>query len=179
MRRPPRLPGKCRLGAFARPAPGDLSRGIKGAFTYYRDAYKLGRFGRDDFVKIALRHRAPIVPFVTVGSAEIFPIYAKLHWRWWKRYSEWPCLPITPTMSLLPLPSKWHTKFLAPIHVEERYGPEAAGDPAVVRSISQQVRTRMEEAIAEMLERRKSIFYGSIFEDEDHGAEPALGKGTA
>ncbi len=153
--------------------------GIQGAFSYYRDAYKLRRFGRDDFVKIALRQRAPIVPFVTVGSAEIFPIYAKIQWRWWQRYSEWPCLPITPTMSLLPLPSKWHTRFLAPIHVEESHGPEAAGDPAVVKSISQQVRARMEEAIAEMLQHRKSRFYGSVFEDYDHNAEQALGKGTA
>ncbi len=141
--------------------------GINGAFTYYRDAYKLGRFGRNDFVKIALRHRAPIVPFVTVGSAEIFPIYGKLNWRWWKRYSEWPCFPITPTMSLLPLPSKWHTRFLEPIHVEEHHGPEAAGDPAVVRAISRQVRTRMEEAIAGMLRRREFVFWGSLFADGD------------
>ncbi len=139
--------------------------GIRGAFTRYRDAYKLGRFGRDEFVKIALRQRAPIVPFVTVGSAEIFPILGKIKWRWWQRWSEWPCLPITPTMSLLPLPSKWHTRFLAPIHVEERYGPEAAGDRSVVRSISLQVRERMEEAIAEMLRRRKSIFYGALEEN--------------
>ena len=152
--------------------------GITGAFCYYRDSYKLGRFGRDEFVKIALRHGAPIVPFVTVGSAEIFPIFAKLHWRWWTRWSEWPCLPITPTMSLLPLPSKWHTLFLEPIPVAEKYGPEAAGDRDVVRHLSQQVRARMEQAIAEMLERRKSIFYGSVFDGQDPVAEPALSKGT-
>ncbi len=153
--------------------------GIKGAFAYYRDAYKLGRFGRDEFVKIALRHGAPIVPFVTVGSAEIFPIYAKFHWRWWTRWSEWPCLPITPTMSLLPLPSKWHTLFLEPIHVADRYGPEAARDREVVRDLSQQVRARMEEALAAILERRKSIFYGSVFDGPDSAAEPAMSKGTA
>lgn len=145
---------------------GLFPEGIRGAFALYRDAYRLGKFGRDEYVKIALRHRAPIIPFVTVGSAEIFPILKKFDWAWWKRLTEWPALPITPTFPFLPpvpLPAKWHTQFLEPIHIEQRYPPEAAGDPATVRAISLEVRNTMEEAIGEMLRRRKSIFYGSIF----------------
>lgn len=144
---------------------GMFPEGIRGAFSYYRDAYRLKRFGRDEFVRMALRNRAPLLPFVTVGSAEIFPILAKLRWRWWKRWSEWPCLPITPTFPLvpLPLPSKWHTRFLAPIHVQERYGPEAAEDPAVVSEISEGVRRRIEGELQEMLARRRSVFFGEIF----------------
>ncbi len=147
---------------------GIFPEGIKGAFLLYREAYKLTRFGRDEFVKIALRHRAPIVPFVTVGSAEIFPILKKVNWAWWKRNTEWPTFPITPTFPLLPalpLPSKWHTQFLEPLHIEDRYPPEAADDPEVVSAISQEVRSRMETAIGEMLRRRRSIFFGSVFED--------------
>lgn len=148
---------------------GLFPEGIRGAFSLYRDAYKLGKFGRDEYVKIALRHRAPIIPFVTIGSAEIFPILKKLDWAWWKRHTEWPALPITPTFPFLPpvpLPAKWHTQILEPIHIEERYPPEAAGDPSTVRAISLEVRNSMEEAIREMLRRRKSIFYGSIFEGQ-------------
>jgi 1-acyl-sn-glycerol-3-phosphate acyltransferase len=148
---------------------GIFPEGIKGAFLLYRDAYKLTKFGRDEFVKIALRHRAPIVPFVTVGSAEIFPILKKVNWGWWKRNTEWPTFPITPTwpfVGAIPLPSKWHTQFLQPLHIEDRYPPEAADDPEVVSAISQEVRSRMEQAIREMLRRRQSIFFGSIFEDE-------------
>lgn len=142
--------------------------GIRGAFTPYRDAYRLGRFGRDEFVRLALRHRAPLVPFVNVGSAEIFPIIGKLNWNWWKRRTEWPFFPITPTWPLLPLPlpSKWHTQFLAPIHVERKYPPEAADDPATVREVSREVKRRMQESMDEMLRRRKSVFFGSIFERE-------------
>lgn len=148
---------------------GIFPEGIKGAFLHYRDAYKLTKFGRDEFVKIALRHRAPIVPFVTVGSAEIFPILKKVNWAWWKRNTEWPTFPITPTwpfVGAIPLPSKWHTQFLEPLHVEDRYPPEAADDAEVVSAISQEVRRRMEQAIGEMLRRRQSIFFGSIFEQE-------------
>jgi 1-acyl-sn-glycerol-3-phosphate acyltransferase len=144
--------------------------GIRGAFTYYRDAYKIGSFGRPDYVRMALRHRAPILPFVTVGSAEIFPILAKIDWRWWKRFTEWPCLPITPTFPLLPLPlpSKWHTRFLAPLPVHERYPPEAAGDAEVVARIDREVQSLMAAAIDEMLAKRPSVWYGSLFEEE-HG----------
>jgi hypothetical protein len=37
---------------------------------------------------------------------------------------------------------------------------------AIVRAISQEVRARMQDAIDNMLKRRKSIFFGSIFENE-------------
>jgi len=147
---------------------GIFPEGIQGAFTIYRQAYQLQEFGRDAFVKIALRNRAPIVPFVTVGSAEIFPIFGKIESRLWSRYTEWPSLPITATFPLLPvpLPSKWHTEFLPPIHIENEYPPEAERDPSVVKAISLEVRSRMQKAVNEMLVRRRSIFFGSIFEPE-------------
>ncbi|OLE53193.1 MAG: hypothetical protein AUG51_14465 [Acidobacteria bacterium 13_1_20CM_3_53_8] len=142
--------------------------GIRGAFSLYRDAYRLGKFGRDEYVKMALRNRAPIIPFVTIGSAETFPIIGKLNWNWWKRHTEWPFFPLTLTWPLVPvpLPSKWHTQFLPPIHIEHRYPPEAADDAATVRVISREIRGRLEETIAEMRSRRKSIFFGSIFEEK-------------
>src|SRR5262249_23892940 len=128
---------------------------------------RLGKFGRDEFVKMALRNQAPIVPFVTVGSAEIFPILKRIDWGWWKRFTEWPYFPLTPTFPLLPvpLPSKWHTRFLEPIHIEQWFPPEAAEDLSTVRMISHEVRSRIEEAIDQMRRRRKSIFFGSVFQD--------------
>jgi 1-acyl-sn-glycerol-3-phosphate acyltransferase len=138
--------------------------GIRGAFCLYRDAYRLGRFGRDEFVRMAIRNRAPIVPFVTVGSAEAFPILGKIEWAWWKRYAEWPYIPVTPTFPLyVPLPSKWHTLVLDPVHVERDYPPEAAGDEAAVRAVSRLVRRRMEAAMGWIRGRRPSVFYGSVF----------------
>jgi len=146
---------------------GVYPEGIHGAFTYYRDAYRLGKFGRDEYVKIALRNRAPIVPFVTVGTPEIFPIFAKINWRWWKRFSLWPCFPIAPPFPLLPipLPTKWHIQFLEPVHIEKHYGPEAADDSATVKEISQDIRARMQTALDDMVSRRKHIFWGSIFKE--------------
>ena len=145
---------------------GIFPEGIQGAFRAYRDAYTLGRFGRGEYVKMALRHRAPIVPFVTVGSAETFPIVAKIRWPWFEKATEWPCLPITPTLGLFPLPAKWHTQFLEPLPVHEQYDPKAADDPRVVKAINQEIRQRMQGALDDLRARRPSIFFGSAFPKE-------------
>ena len=144
---------------------GVYPEGVQGAFARLRNAYKVLNFGRNDFVKLALRHRAPIQPFVNVGSAEALPIFAQVKSRLWIRYSDWPCLPISTFPFLpLPLPSKWHIQFLPALHVERQYPPEAAHDPGVVGEISRSVRRQMQEALDDMVSKRPSIFYGNIFE---------------
>lgn len=149
---------------------GIFPEGIRGAFTPYRKAYELGRFGRDDYVRIALLNQAPILPFVTVGSAEIFPILGGFRWKWARRLTEWPYLPVTASLPGIPNPSKWHTRFLEPLHVERAFGPEAAEDPETVRAISMEVREAMTKALADMLERRKHVFFGSIFDPPRKGS---------
>jgi 1-acyl-sn-glycerol-3-phosphate acyltransferase len=158
---------------------GIFPEGIRGAFRPYREAYSIHGFGRSDFVKMALRHQAPIIPFVILGTAEMFPILAKVEWSWWKRNTEWPFFPITPTFPLLPipLPTKWHLQILPPVPIHESYPPEAADDARVVRRIGSEVRDRMQEALDAMRRRRRSIFFGSIFEDAlaTPQGRPALG----
>jgi 1-acyl-sn-glycerol-3-phosphate acyltransferase/nucleoside-diphosphate-sugar epimerase len=145
---------------------GIFPEGIHGAFTPYKRAYRLGKFGRDEFVKAALRNRAPIVPFATVGSAEIFPILAKLRWPWWERLTDWPYFPVTPTFPLapIPLPSKWHIRFLPAVHLADAYSPASADDPRAVREISDAVRAQIQGAMDDMLARRRWVFFGSIFD---------------
>jgi len=138
---------------------GVYPEGIRGAFTMYKRAHRIGPSWRNDCIAFALRHRVPIVPFVTIGSAEVFPIVGRIDWRWWKQYTEWPFIPIT---TPVPLPSKWHTQFLEPICVEREYPPEAAADAAVVRAIGADVKRRMESATAHLLSRRRSRFVGSL-----------------
>lgn len=144
---------------------GVLPEGVEGAFSLYRDAYKLASFRRDDFVKMALQHRVPIIPFVIVGNAEILPMFARIKSRWWTKHLQWPYVPIsTFPIVPVPLPSKWHLRFLAPINVQQNYSPEAARDRSAVKAISLTVRTAMQDSLDEMVARRRSIFFGSIFE---------------
>src|SRR5260370_34148696 len=143
---------------------GVFPEGVQGAFTPYRDAYKLKSFGRNAFVKIALRHRVPIIPFVTVGSAETFPIFATIKSRRWTRYSDWPCLPLSTVPILpVPLPSKWHMQFLPAIHLGEQYPREAAQDASVLKAISLEVRTRIHQPVNERTRNPRPRFFIPTF----------------
>jgi len=44
--------------------------GIKGIGKLYRDRYRLQRFGRGGFIKLAIRAKAPIVPVSIIGAEE-------------------------------------------------------------------------------------------------------------
>ncbi len=159
---------------------GIFPEGIRGAFRLYKEAYRIERFSRMDFVKMALRHQIPIIPFVFLGTAETFPILAKVEMSWWKRYTEWPFFPITPTFPLLPvpLPSKWHLLILPPINVTAEYSATAADDPEIVRRIGNNVHDHMQRTIDAMRSKRRSMFFGSIFDRTDFSgspSQPALG----
>jgi 1-acyl-sn-glycerol-3-phosphate acyltransferase len=142
---------------------GVYPEGVRGAFALYRDAHRIGRLGRGEWVRMALAHGAPIVPFVTLGSAESFPILGRIDCDAWKRYSLWPFIPVT---TPLPVPSKWHTEILEPIPVADLHPPEAVDDAEVVERIHDEVRRRMVRSMEGMLARRRSIFSGSVFGEE-------------
>lgn len=153
---------------------GVFPEGIRGAFRMYnRDVYKIGKH-RDNYIKTALRHRVPIIPFVTLGPAETFPIFGKFESSWWKQRTHWPFIPLTPTANLIPLPVKWHFKILAPISTEH-FPADAANNRSVVRALDQQVQQQMQSAIDEMLTRRRSVFWGTVFRPQAEAMhQPAI-----
>lgn len=146
---------------------GVYPEGIRGAFTYYKDAYRIGKAWRDDYAQFALEFGAPIIPFVTVGSAEIYPILAKVHWTWWKRWTEWPCLPITATFPFVPfpLPSKWHLRFLPPIWPHDVVTKGIDSEEAR-RQLDTHVREVIQSAMLDLRSRRPSAFWGDVAESE-------------
>jgi 1-acyl-sn-glycerol-3-phosphate acyltransferase/nucleoside-diphosphate-sugar epimerase len=143
---------------------GIFPEGINGAFRMYRGAYRLGDMSRNAFAKMAIENGVPVIPGTTIGHVEIFPILAKVKSSLVVRHTGWPFLPITPTFPLLPvpLPTKWHIRYLEPIPVSG-YSPSDAADPAAVNELAAKVCSVMQQNIDEMLGRRKHIFYGNIF----------------
>jgi 1-acyl-sn-glycerol-3-phosphate acyltransferase len=135
--------------------------GVKGIVKHFSLRYKLQRFGRGGFVKLAIRTRSPILPVAVVGAEEIYPVIAKFDSL--GKIFNLPTVPIVLNMILLgpfgfiPFPSKWYIKFGKIIDVSE-YPPEAAEDDILVNQISQEVRARIEDMIAELLAKRKSIW---------------------
>lgn len=142
---------------------GVFPEGVKGVGKRFADRYKLARFGRGGFVRLALRTGAPIVPCAVVGAEEIHPALAKADWI--GRPLGLPYLPITPTfpalgpLGLLPLPSKWSIDFADPLPMGE-YGPEAADDPILVNRLSEQVRQQIQGMLDGRLARRRSVWFG-------------------
>jgi 1-acyl-sn-glycerol-3-phosphate acyltransferase len=142
---------------------GVFPEGVKGVGKYFKHRYRLARFGRGGFVRLALRAGAPIIPCAVVGAEEIHPVVAKADWV--GRPLGFPYFPITPTfpalgpLGVIPLPTKWSIDFADPMPTTE-YGPEAAEDPILVNRLSEQVRSTIQTMIDGRLARRRSIWFG-------------------
>ena len=142
---------------------GVFPEGVKGVGKHYKDRYRLARFGRGGFVRIALRTGSPIVPCAVVGAEEIHPVLLRTDWV--GRPLGLPYVPITPTfpalgaLGLVPLPSKWSIDFGEPLSLAE-YGPEAAEDPILVNRIVERVRGTIQDLVDGRLARRRSVFFG-------------------
>jgi 1-acyl-sn-glycerol-3-phosphate acyltransferase len=139
--------------------------GRKGTEKLYKDRYKLRRFGRGGFVEAAMRAEAKLVPVCVVGAEEAAPIFA--HVDFMQRLTKLLYFPITPTFPWLGplgmlgyLPAKFKLRFLEPIDTAALGGPEAAQDKALVQTVAQEVRARIQENLREMVARRKSVWFG-------------------
>jgi 1-acyl-sn-glycerol-3-phosphate acyltransferase len=142
---------------------GVFPEGVKGVGKLFKERYKLARFGRGGFIRIALRTGAPIIPCAVVGAEEIHPMLAKADWI--GRPLGFPYFPITPTfpalgpLGLVPLPTKWSIDFADPMDLSP-YGPEAADDPILVNRLSEDVRSTIQRLIDGRLARRRSLWFG-------------------
>jgi 1-acyl-sn-glycerol-3-phosphate acyltransferase len=142
---------------------GVFPEGVKGVGKYFRERYRLARFGRGGFVRIALRTGAPIVPCAVVGAEEIHPVVGKADWV--GRPFGLPYFPLTPTfpwlgpLGVVPLPTKWSIDFADPIDIRD-HGPDAADDPILVNRISEEVRAAIQGMVDGRLARRRSVWFG-------------------
>jgi 1-acyl-sn-glycerol-3-phosphate acyltransferase len=138
--------------------------GIKGIGKLYAERYKLQRFGRGGFIKLALRTDSPIIPTAIVGAEEIHPMIGKVTWL--AKSLGLPYIPITPTfpwlgpLGALPLPSKWTIKFGAPLYFNAEYGREGADDRILVNRLSENVRSSIQEMVEGILSQRKTVLFG-------------------
>ena len=138
--------------------------GQKGSRKLYWQRYRLRRFGRGGFVRTAIRARVPIVPIALVGGEEAMPIFA--HLRFMQRLSGLIYFPLNHAFphfglaaGLMYMPAKFKIRFLEPLEMSG-YPPETADDPAEVASIAEQIRTRIQLELEQMLGQRRSVWFG-------------------
>ncbi len=142
---------------------GVFPEGVKGVGKPFKNRYKLARFGRGGFVRIALKTGATIIPTAVVGAEEIHPNLAQANFI--GRPFGLPYFPLTPTfpwlglLGTIPFPTKWSIDFGEPLDLS-RYPKEAADDPILVNRLSEQVRQQIQTIIDGRLARRRSIWFG-------------------
>jgi len=137
--------------------------GVKGIGKLYRERYRLQRFGRGGFIRLALRTQTPIVPCAIIGAEEATPMLYRVEYL--TKAVGLPYLPVTPTfpalgpLGLIPAPTKWRIAFGEPLHFEG-YGPEAADDHVLVGRLAERVRASIQRMVDEGLSRRQSVWLG-------------------
>jgi 1-acyl-sn-glycerol-3-phosphate acyltransferase len=93
--------------------------GYKGVGKLFKERYRLARFGRGGFVRMALKTRSPIIPVAVVGAEETYVSLAKSPFL--AKLIGFPYFPISPTfpwlgpIGFIPLPTKWFIDFGEPI----------------------------------------------------------------
>lgn len=137
--------------------------GYKGVGKLYQDRYKLARFGRGGFVRVALKTKAPLIPVSVVGAEETYIALHKSETL--AKLVGFPYFPISPTFPLLgplglvPLPTKWYIDIGEPIPTHH-YPDGSENNLMLINQLTEQVRNTVQEMINARLRTRKSIFMG-------------------
>ncbi|NVJ27752.1 1-acyl-sn-glycerol-3-phosphate acyltransferase [Myxococcus sp. AM011] len=126
--------------------------GYQGLGKPFAERYRLKRFGRGGFVKLALRTGAPIVPVAIVGAEETSPLLGRIP----AGFLGLPYVPLTPPG---PLPAKWSIRFGEPIAMDG-LSPEAADDLGEVGRLTERTREAIQGMIHTLLRERRSVFAG-------------------
>jgi 1-acyl-sn-glycerol-3-phosphate acyltransferase len=137
--------------------------GAKGIGKLYRDRYRLQRFGRGGFIRLALRTGTPVVPCAVIGAEEANPMLHRIEYM--TKALGIPYLPVTPTfpllgpLGLLPAPTKWRIRFGEAVSFEG-FGPDAADDEILVGRLAERVRATIQGMVDAMIAERQSVWFG-------------------
>jgi 1-acyl-sn-glycerol-3-phosphate acyltransferase len=144
-------------------APG----GNREAYRPFKDRHRIEFGGRTGFLRLALRHGAPIAPAVFIGGHETFAVLhdgqfiarafgLKKHFR----LDTFPIFLGLPwgvgvgPLFHLPLPSKCKVQVLDPISTAE-YGAEAENDPQALKELYDKVTGAMQRELTAMAAKRR------------------------
>jgi len=132
--------------------------GLKGVGKLYRERYRLARFGRGGFARLARQAGVPMIPVAIVGAEEIHPVIGKITAL--SAPLGLPYIPITPTfpwlgpLGLLPVPTKWTIQIGRPV------AAPALDDFQGTTRAAEEVRSAIDLMISDLLAQRRSILFG-------------------
>jgi 1-acyl-sn-glycerol-3-phosphate acyltransferase len=125
----------------------------------WADRYRLVRFGRGGFARIAAMAGAPIVPCSVVGSEEAAAPFDRRGWLAESLHLPLlafaPPVPLAGLLGWLPLPSRWSVRFGAPI---APLPAERADDGAATAAEGERIRAELQRMLDADLAARRSVF---------------------
>jgi 1-acyl-sn-glycerol-3-phosphate acyltransferase len=131
-----------------------------GTGKLFKDRYRLREF-HQGFVRGAIETNSPLVPIITIGGDEIYPLLANL-----KPVADlmgapyWPVTPFYPLLpfpfNAIPLPVKLLICVGKPFKLD--YAPENAQDYNLTTQIAHNIRQDIQHQINDLLAMRKSPF---------------------
>jgi 1-acyl-sn-glycerol-3-phosphate acyltransferase len=170
----PGLSGLARRSGHTRADPGCAERlleagelvgvfpeGFKGTGKPFSERYRLQRFGRGGFARIAIGAGVPIIPCAIVGAEEIYPMIGNSDRA--ARLLGLPYFPLTPLfpwlgpLGAVPLPSNWIIEFCDPVQTDGSAAADGdAGD--VVAKLAWRVRETIQGKLDELVVERGPAF---------------------
>ncbi len=124
--------------------------------------YNVGEF-RSGCVRAALETQSPIIPVVTIGNAETYPMLWNAKFLanlfqvpYFGISPQFPLLPFP--VSTIPFPIKWLICIGKPIHL--KHPPEAALNRELVNEITLDLQIFLQNELDELLALRKSYMRG-------------------
>ena len=134
--------------------------GSRNAGRPWPERYRVDRFGRGGFARIALRTGAPVVPCAIVGSEETSAPFARAGWLAERIgmpfLATTPSLPLAP-LGILPLPSRWSLRFGEPIDTAA-LGRAAADDAGQVLALTEHTRFALQQMLDEDVAARRTVY---------------------
>jgi len=136
--------------------------GSSQALRPWPQRYRIERFGRGGFAKIALRAGATVIPCAILGSEETSAPLARPGWL--SARLGMPALLAAPALPLgalgaFPLPSRWSLRFGEPLF-SGGPDPEAADDSALVQDLTNRTRAALQRMLDEDLAARRNVYLG-------------------
>ena len=143
---------------------GVFPEGVEGPGKTIWRRYELQPF-HSSFVRLSLALRVPIIPTAVVGAEETYPVIGKLERLGpLRKILNVPYIPVTPlfpwlgALGLIPLPTKFHIRFGAPLRFYADARRRRQKDEATVNKLTAQVRHHVQAMVHDLLAERESVF---------------------
>jgi 1-acyl-sn-glycerol-3-phosphate acyltransferase len=137
---------------------GVFPEGERGFMKPVWEAYQVGRLGRGGFAELAEEASVPIVPVAIVGSEEVHPavmVSKKLASLFRMFFPEQRVEEIAIALNPIPLPIRWHIRFLPPV---EPTAPSHHLDALDRLERAEDVRRMIQGALDDILSKRRTAF---------------------